>query len=72
MMLTQDTTEADEQREMIFWRQLPVWRKIEIIGELYEAAENLALADLRRRYPHESQAQLYVRLLERRKLLAHL
>jgi hypothetical protein len=71
-ILTLDSTDADEQREMAFWRGLPVWRKLQIIGDLYEAAEALALADLRRRHPRESHEQLYNRLLERRKLLEQL
>ena len=71
-ILAHDTTPADEQHEIAFWRSLPVWRKMEIIGDLYEAAENLALADLRRRFPGETHAQLYARLLERRKRLEQL
>lgn len=69
MPWAQDMTDADQEREIAFWRSLPVWRKMAIIGELYEAAEHLALADLRRTYPDESAEQLYARLIERRKLL---
>lgn len=68
-ILSQDMTDADEQRLIAFWRSLPVWRKLEIMGDLYEAAEMLALADLRRWYPDESHEQLTMRLIARRKLL---
>jgi hypothetical protein len=68
-VLTQDMTDADEQRLIAFWRSLPVWRKMEIMGDLYEAANVLALADLRRSHPGESHEQLAARLIERRKLL---
>ncbi len=68
-ILSQDMTDADEQRLIVFWRSLPVWRKLEIMGELYEAANVLALADLRRCHPDESHEQLVARLMARRKLL---
>lgn len=68
-ILAQDMNDADQQREIAFWRGLPVWRRMQIIGDLYEAAEVLALADLRRHYPGEADEQLAARLIERRKRL---
>jgi hypothetical protein len=70
MRWAQDMTDADQEREIVFWRSLPVWRKIEIIDELYALTEQLALADLRRAYPRESVEQLQQRLIERRRILA--
>lgn len=66
-ILSQDMTDADEQRLIALWRTLPVWRKIQIIGDLYEAADALALADLRRHHPHDSAEQLAARLIDRRR-----
>lgn len=71
-ILAQDLTPADEQRLIAFWRGVPAWRRIQIIGELYETAELLALADLRRRFPGETQEQLRIRLIEQRKRLEQL
>jgi hypothetical protein len=68
-ILAHDMTDAEEQRLITFWRSLPVWRKLEIMGDLYETAETLALADLHRQYPGETPEQLASRLIERRKLL---
>jgi hypothetical protein len=68
-ILAQDITDAEQARLIAFWGSLPAWRKLEIIGDLYEAAENLALADLRRQHPGETPEQLYARLIERRKLV---
>lgn len=71
-VIAQDLTAADEQRLVAFWRGVPIWRRIQIIGELHEAADMLALADLRRRFPGEDEPQLRARLAERRRLLEHL
>ncbi|GEM_PF-1832674 len=68
-ILSQDMTDADEQRLIAFWRSLPVWRKMEIMGDLYAAANVLALADLRCCHPDESHEQLVARLNARRRLL---
>lgn len=47
------------------WRTTPVWRKLADVHELNEALKILALSDLRRRFPHASEAQLQRRLAER-------
>lgn len=70
-LLAQDITAAEQARLIAFWRSLPAWRKIEMIGDLYEAMEHLALADLRRHHPHETAEQRYARLIERRKRVEH-
>jgi hypothetical protein len=56
------STEAEalliEQR-----RQTPIWRKLEMVGEMLEC---MALSDLRRRFPNDPEPMLRRRLAERR------
>ena len=47
------------------WRTTPVWQKLVEIHELNETLKTLAFSDLRRRYPHASEAQLQRRVAER-------
>lgn len=43
-------------------RELPPWRKFEMVTELIHAAETMALAGLRDRHPNASSRELQVRL----------
>lgn len=70
--LAQDLTAADEQRLVAFWRTVSAWRRMQIIGDLYESAELLARSDIQRRFPLETSEQQHERLLARRRLLADL
>jgi hypothetical protein len=72
MLLAQDLRAADQQRLVLFWRSLPAWRRIQIIGELHEAADLLALSDLRRRFPDDTPEQSRARLAARRRQLERL
>lgn len=47
------------------WRTTPPWQKLNAIHELNESLKLLALSDLRRRHPTESEAQLQRRLAAR-------
>ncbi len=47
------------------WRVTPSWQKLADVNELNETLKLLALSDLRRRYPAESEAQLQRRLATR-------
>lgn len=47
------------------WRVTPVWQKLVEIHELNETLKTLARSDLRRRYPHASEAQVQRWLAER-------
>jgi hypothetical protein len=71
-LLAQDLTAADQSRLVSFWRSVPAWRRIQIIGELHEAADLLALSDLRRRFPNDTPEQSRARLAARRRQLEHL
>lgn len=47
-------------------RQTPIWRKLEMVGEMNEMLERMALGDLRRRFPNDPEPMLRRRLAERR------
>lgn len=47
------------------WRTTPPWQKLAYVNELNETLKVLALSDLRRRYPTDSEAQLHRRLAAR-------
>lgn len=47
------------------WRTTPTWQKLASINELNSSLQALALSDLRRRYPTESDTQLQRRLAAR-------
>jgi ABC-type sulfate/molybdate transport systems ATPase subunit len=38
-------------------RQMPPWRKMELMAEMCQTVETLALAGLRQRYPNDTAAQ---------------
>jgi hypothetical protein len=44
------------------WRTTPTWQKLAYINELNTTLKNLAISDLHRRYPSETDAQLHYRL----------
>jgi hypothetical protein len=44
------------------WRTTPTWQKLAYVNELNATLQLLAISDLRRRYPHESEAQVQRRL----------
>lgn len=53
-----------EAEEVLFelLRQAPVWRKLQMVGELNATVRTLALGGLRQRYPQASDEELRRRL----------
>jgi len=45
-------------------REVPSWRKMEMLVSLNASAQELALAGLHRRYPEASQSELHRRLAD--------
>jgi len=39
-------------------RQLPAWRKLQMMAELNQTANQLAMEGLREKYPHASESEL--------------
>jgi hypothetical protein len=61
--MTISDTHPDIERIQIDWmRQAPVWRKLEMLGQLNQTLKVLALSGLRERYPQASQSELHRRL----------
>ena len=62
--LSADTAPYIEQMQMERLRQMPVWRKLMLVGEMNRTVRDLALAGLRQRYPHDTPAQRQRRLAD--------
>ncbi|MBE7528606.1 MAG: hypothetical protein HS099_02595 [Ardenticatenaceae bacterium] len=59
-----DTHPETERVLVQLLQQTPVWRKLEMMGELNRAAHSLALEGLRERYPAATEAELRRRLAD--------
>jgi hypothetical protein len=63
--LTLSDTHPDIERIQIeLMRRAPVWRKLDLLGQLNQTLKVLALSGLRQRYPHASQSELRRRLAD--------
>jgi len=60
--LSADTSPHIEQVQIERLRQMPAWRKLELVGEMNRTVRELALAGLRQRYPDDTPAQRKRRL----------
>jgi hypothetical protein len=59
-----DTHPEMEALQIKLLRDTPSWRKMEMLVSLNAAAQELALAGLRRRYPEASVSELHNRLAD--------
>lgn len=59
-----DTSPAAERVLFDLLRRAPVWRKVQMLGELNETVRTLALSGLRQRYPQASAQELRRRLAD--------
>ena len=59
-----DTHPETEKVLVQMLQQVPVWRKLEMMGELNRTAHGLALEGLRERYPAAPEAELRRRLAD--------
>jgi len=62
--LSPDTSPQIERLQIERLRQMPPWRKMELMAEMCQAVQTLALAGLRRRYPADTFAQQRRRLAD--------
>ena len=60
--LYSDTDPKMESLQLQLLRDVPSWRKLEMLAELNAAAKMLALSGLRLRHPNASEAELQRRL----------
>lgn len=57
-----DTHPEAEKVQIELLRQAPVWRKLELVGQINEAVSIIALSGLRWRYPEDTAERLQRRL----------
>ena len=57
-----DTPPETERVLFAMLREMPPWRKLEMVAQLNQAGRELALAGLQTRYPTATQDELYRRL----------
>lgn len=63
--MTISDTHPEAERVLIqLLRQAPVWRKMQMLGDLNQTARQLALAGLRERFPEASESELQRRLAD--------
>jgi hypothetical protein len=59
-----DTQPEIETYHLQLFRQAPPWRKIHMLGQMYETMKQLSLQGLRQRYPDADEAELRRRLAD--------
>ena len=59
-----DTSPDIERRRLEGLRAMPAWRKLQLVDDLNRMVAALALAGLRQRYPHDSEARLRRRMAD--------
>ncbi len=62
--LSPDTSPEVERLLIERLRQMPSWRKMELMGEMNRTVRIMALAGLRRRHPEDSPSQRRRRLAD--------
>jgi hypothetical protein len=65
MQLLSDTQPEAEAVLLHLLRQAPVWRKLQLMGQLNQMARSLALSGLRQQYPQATEAELQRLLADR-------
>lgn len=61
-----DTHPEIEKRLIEGLRQMPGWRKLQLVQEMNDFADALAMADVRRRYPDADERECLLRVASRR------
>ena len=59
-----DTSPETERVLFALLREMPPWRKLEMVAQLNQTVRELALVGLRERYPHASPEELWRRLAD--------
>jgi hypothetical protein len=62
--LSPDTSPEIERIQIERLRQMPGWRKMQLVGDMNDAVRTLALAGLRQRHPDDTPAQRRRRLAD--------
>lgn len=56
--LAQDTSPSAERVLIHLWREMPAWRKMQLVGEMTAAVKTLARRGLVQRYPTGSPREI--------------
>ena len=59
-----DTSQVALDAQYAILRRIPVWRRLQLAGQLTVLAQNMARAGLRRRNPHCTEEQIEVLYFE--------
>ena len=65
--MPQNLTDTSPETEHVLFamlRDMPPWRKLEMVAQLNQTARDLALAGLRERHPHAAPEELRRRLAD--------
>ena len=60
--MSYDTHPEAERVQIELIRQMPSWRKLDLIGQMIQTSRMLALSGLRQRHPDETPEELRLRL----------
>ena len=63
-LLSEDTAPEIERMQLELLREMPGWRKVELVGEMYRTVRTMALAGLRERHPLDSPERIRRRLAD--------
>jgi hypothetical protein len=61
-VLAADTTADIEQRQVDSWRRLSPVERLRLVSDTTSAVVRLSLAGIRRRYPHASERECFLRM----------
>jgi len=71
--LSPDTTPEAEAVLLELLRRAPVWKRLQMVDQMHEVLRQLAMADIRRRYPladsDEIKRRLAARVLSRTEVI---
>lgn len=62
--LSRDTDPKAEAVQLEIYRQMPAWRKIELVGDAIETSRILALSGLQSRYPEAGEEEIRRRFMD--------
>ena len=60
-----DTTAEAEVVLMDLLRQAPIWKRLELVDQMFQTLQCLAASDLRRLYPQATEQEIRYRLAAR-------
>ncbi len=62
--LSSDTSPEAERVQIRIWREMPAWRKLELVAQMNATVRRLAMVGLRQRYPEAGEVELKRRLAD--------